>query len=281
LAARQERIFLATARGLVIAVDIASKRVVWQRTAEQLGIRIRRVSLLDSTTIAVIGDAGQSIILLSAARGDIVARWQVRSSAPVQAMCRAGDNAFIVSIVDTGSSLLYFDSLGALQHRMALPWTGYARAHVMQRQMALASSLGRDECVAALLVGSGLAILRAHGTTRLASYVERFDAPSVRVRISYSDAANRAVESHINENRIAASDLAIAGGRVYVAFGGSSENAGRIIDTYDATTLGYAETWRSKDPVRRLAAAGRLLVVATYDQGTPVIRAYSGVIASP
>jgi hypothetical protein len=277
LVGQSGRLFLATASGVVIAVDLTSKRAIWRRSPTQFDITPRRLALLSDRTLAVMGDAGDPIILLSAARGEITARWRVRSSSPIQGMCRAGDNAFIASTLDAGNAFQFIDSLGILRHAKALPWKEYEQAHMLHRQLALASNAAQRSCIAALLVGPGIAIVRADGTTQSADYVEPFNSPAVHVRISYTDASNRVVESRL-DHRVAASDLAVIDGYVYTAFVGASATAGRILDVYDAKNLKYVESWSSKEPLRRIAAAGSQLLVATYDEGIPIIRAYAGIL---
>lgn len=273
MTATADRLIVVMADRSVTAVDARSRAVRWRRDRSQLGITPRLVVARDQASMAILGEPSEPLVVIRTSDGTELSRWPHTGPLPYQSACFLR-HASLFTTVDSGPPLHVHDSAGVLLGRMHLPWPGMARSHPLLKQLLLAGNGLGTRCVGALPVGNGIAAFSDRGALWTAFYREQFRSPRVQVRTSRRAGGTIITESSLESRARAARDLAAGDDVIYVAFDGTTELAGRIVDMYRLASGAYVATLRFDQAVRGIAASSRRLYVAGYDSGYPVVFAY-------
>jgi len=268
-------LILVTSDRVLVAVDTATREVAWRHAAADLGVTPRTAAPSDSESVTILGEPGEPPVVVSAATGRVLRRWPRAGPELLQSGCFLASYS-LVSAVDSAAPLSIHDAVGTLRKRMDLPWSEYraGSSHPLLRQLLLAADRRANRCIVALVLGDGLATLSDQGGSWTARYREPYRAPRVMVRTSRNTDGSLIVESQLTNRTRAAFHLATGNGIAYVAFEGTTADAGRIVDAYSLLSGTYLGTLRFARAVRGIAAAGQRLYVAAYDEGRPVLEGY-------
>jgi hypothetical protein len=272
LAADDSHVFLANATGSLIALNRASRRVVWTRSVGDLGGTVRQIISMNSNSILVLFAAGEGPMRLSKSNGDVVARWSNPSPTLLQSGCSVVGRLVLLSAVDTGQSLVFFDSAGALIKRAPLPWPELQSAHPLQRQLAMAHDSQTGSCVLALIAGHGFAVFDRYGAVAVRPYAEYAAIGPVVVRTT-TIGLEKTIESRLIDDALPISEISASNGLLYIPFSARTLR-GPMVDVFALPGGAYRYTLRSPHDMRRIAAAGTRLFAATYDRGFPVVMGY-------
>lgn len=270
MAASGSFVMVIAADRSVVAIQVASRRIAWRWPKEAFGIVPRELVLVGTETAMILGDPGQSPVVVRLSNGSIVRRWPAVGRELMQSAC-ALPATTIVSVVDSGQSLLYHDVNGTLQRRSTIPFPEISDQQPLLRQLLLARDDSSARCVAAVVLGDGIVGFNGSRVVWRASYREPFRTPKVIVRTSRRADGATVSETSLQDHVIAARDVTSGGGITYVAFGGTSADAGRIVDMYAVENGAYLGTLRFPQAVRRIAASGARLYASVYEAGYPVL----------
>ena len=265
LAAADGRVYLSTADGAVVALDSGTRRVQWRGSGSTLRSVPRRLVPAERGELLVLGGQDDSVAVLVAATGVVRRRW--RAPAFLQSGCGL-HGATLFAAADS-EPLLLLDSHGAKMGNPSLPWPEFAAAHPLQRQLLLSGN--GETCVAALATGPGFAMFDRAGAARTARYAEYVPTPDALVRVRSFGAGSREITARLMSRELAAQDVAVMDGVVYVASAGRSAGAGRIVDRFRASDGRYLGTFEFESRVLRLAASDGCIYVARYEHGVPVL----------
>jgi hypothetical protein len=273
MSATKRFLLLVTADGSVVAIDVTTRQVRWRRHRADLGITPRVAFPSAGGTMTILGEPSARPVSILVETGAVVFRWPHPAEHLLQSGC-AVSGVTLISSVDTGASLLIHNESGVLRRRSPLPWPEYEHAHALQRQLLLARDDSSSRCVGALAIGDGIVAISAKGIVWAKRYREPFVAPEIRVRTMRRASGDIAVEARVENRTTAAREIASTNGIAFVAFGGMTPLAGKIIDMYAVDSGAYIGTLLFPHVVRRISAAGHTLYVALYERGYPVIHAY-------
>lgn len=274
LAAGGGRVFLAAADGALLAIEARSRHSIWRVSPPTGRSVVRRLLRAPRGELLALAGPGDSVSVFAEATGRELRRWSSRAF--LQGGCSSSAGRILFGTLDS-IALVATDAGGRLRRGSMLPWPQFAFAHPLQRQVVMAGD-GTGACVVALATGPGYAVYRDDRLERLVPYVEYVPTPNVRVSERFEDAGTRVLTSHMSIQAVAARDVAVLDGVIYVTFEGRTERAGRIIDRFDLRTGRYIGTLALDADVRRLTAGDGCLYAATYEQGVPTLTCF---VATP
>lgn len=264
---------IVTANGEVVGIDANTRSVRWRQSRAALGLSPRVVFPHDSTTFVILGEPSQPPMLVDRVSGSLVRRWRHVPDVLFQSGCSLGAD-ILISTIDTGSSLVTFDRDGVPRVRRPLPFRQYRSLHPLQRQMLLSTDDQPGRCVSALSVGDGIALVTEAGTTWARGYVEAPSLPRILTRTSRTPEGGVSREQRLSDHTVSARALAVSRGIAFVAFGGATHSAGRMVDMYATSTGNYLGTLRLSRRISGVAASQGHLYIAAYEDGYPTISAY-------
>lgn len=191
-------------------------------------------------------------------------------SAPPNGLAPLSGDRVIIATLDPTSPLALVDRDGRLLQRLELPEAELARLDPIAGQFTLAADPERDRAVAAFTMFD--AFFGLAGTEWLPYrgwYAEGTPVPQTETR------RTRTAETTRHERSLVASvstalSVELAGDRLYVLFGGSSEDHGRLLDIHSADSGEYIESLRLPRRGGNIAIAEGVLYL-TYSSPYPSI----------
>lgn len=266
-------LILVTADRAVIAIDIATRRVAWRRGPADLGLAPRHIVAAGSRSVMILAEPPDPPLTLSVMSGTELRRWTHARPQMMQSACTMRGRV-VITTADAGPVLSFYDDTGGLRRQQGLPWAGFNTSHPLLRQLLLVNDPSGRGCIGALALGPAMMSFSDTGVAWTAPYREPFQAPTVRVRTIRRPDGATVVESWLVHRQRAAQGLAASGGVVYVAFGGATALAGRIIDMYATGSGAYLGSVGFPHVVRGIAASGHRLYIAVHANGYAVVEGY-------
>lgn len=182
-----------------------------------------------------VGDSRNARITRLSPEGETVDQIPLDEVAYVDDLCPLGDGTVLAMVSGLDASLVRLDEEGVIRAEYDLPWPDLRDAPALTVQSALTADGGR--CALALTTGRGLAVFDPGiGFRDTVPYIEQVPEPEVETMVS-ADGRRRSVR--MLEPIGAARGAVLHDDTVTVAFGGSTEHAGRVLDRYSATTGRY------------------------------------------
>ncbi|HEV3052196.1 MAG TPA: hypothetical protein VGX50_17940, partial [Longimicrobium sp.] len=188
-------------------------------------------------------------------------------------LCALRDGGLLVATIGTDHPLVQVSRRGKVIERYELPWRDLRDAGSLTLQGDLESD-GNGGCIYALGKGRGF-VSFVEGRLTAHEYVEWFDVPPSKTT---GDAYAGGRRETLAEGPSAAQGVGAGRGEITVGFSGQTDDAGRLIDLYDAATGAYMHTYRSPRWFERMSRVGDLYVFITRINGYPAVLAAEPVI---
>ena len=186
-------------------------------------------------------------------------------------LCALGDGGFLVAALGTEHPLIRVSAAGEVTDRYELPWRDLTTMGSLPLQGTLRAAAGGG-CIYALSTGRGFA---RYDGARFSphEYVEWFDVPGSRTE---PDSSGR--RESLDPGLTAAQGLTADGRTIAIGFGGRTDDAGRLVDLYDAGTGAYTQSLRAPRWFWRMERAGDLYLFITRVGGYPAVTAVEAEI---
>lgn len=188
-------------------------------------------------------------------------------------LCALDDGGFLVATLGTEHPVIRVSAAGEVMERYELPWRDLATAGSLPLQGTLRGDAAGG-CVYALSTGRGFARYDGAGFSAH-EYVEWFDVPGSRTE---PDSGGR--RESLDPGLTAAQGLAADGRTIAIGFGGRTDDAGRLVDLYDAGTGAYTQSLRAPRWFWRMERAGNLYLFITRVDGYPAVTAVEAEIGA-
>lgn len=145
--------------------------------------------------------------------------------------------------------IIRIDTAGKLVGSHRFPWEDFQRLEPIPRVFATAAASGSDEWAAAFTYGT--ALFRLRGADRVG---ERALYPElVRFPDMVETRRDGKVFRRVVDPSYAGVGVTLSSARIHVLFGGGTEHALRLVDSYDRRTGAYVETYLLPHRVTALA----------------------------
>lgn len=190
----------------------------------------------------VLDPANSRIVALDSG-GSAVHRLSLGSlgNSPRELLSAGGAGAVVITSERREDPLVRLDSRGRVLGRDPFPWEGYSQLDYLATQAIAASSPWTGDWVMAFAMGDGFFIYPAGATqARRGWFVEPVAFPEVEVTKSGNTTTRRHRERPVD----AAISLTLSSENVYVLFGGTTEDRGKLVDSYALRDGSYQGTWR-------------------------------------
>jgi hypothetical protein len=149
------------------------------------------------------------------------------------------DQALLLLDGQRDAPLVRVDASGKEVARDRFPWQGFAGLHYLSSQLVAASSTYSEDWVMAFRVGDGFFLDREQkGGGARRWFVEHVPFPEV----VESRAGNTTTWRHAEHPVDGAIAVTLSPSRVYVLFGGTTRERGRIVDSYSLADGSYVES---------------------------------------
>lgn len=271
LAADGELVYvLETPLHRLTALRLADGDLAWRLGSQGSGPRELR------NPVAVALGAGGEVLVLDQGNGRIAVvdrtgavRRHVRLPEVgfPNGLCALRDGGFLVATLATEHPAVRVSATGEVTDRYELPWPDLARLGSLPLQGTLHND-ATGGCIYALNMGRGFARYSAGRFSAAHQYVERFDPPGSTMEPDSGGRRESMSKGVTAAQGIAADDRTIA-----VGFGGRTDDAGRLVDLYDARTGEYARSLRAPSWFWRMERAGDLYLFITRVDGYPAVTA--------
>jgi hypothetical protein len=134
--------------------------------------------------------------------------------------------------------LIYLDSAGSRSSARPFPWSGFTRLEYLATQLVSANNATGD-WVMGFRMGDGFFSYTREAQGRRGWFVEHVPFPEVVVEKSGNTTSWRHKVRPID----AAKAVTVSPERIYVLFGGTSRNRGRLVDSYSLRSGAYAGSY--------------------------------------
>ncbi len=201
--------------------------------------------------------------------GDVAARIPLLDVPHSEQVVPISDRRAVLLVSQRERPLFVVDRSGEVVDRLAVPWAGYRRLHTLASQMLAAADPDGARFVLAFRMGDGF--FAFEGTEPLpyqGIFVEHAPFPAVR---SYTEGNTRTTV--VDRVPDTATSLAIEGGRIFVHFGGTSEDRYKLIDVYALNSGEYERSLVLPRPLDAIALAGGI-VYGLYENPYPTLEAW-------
>lgn len=191
-------------------------------------------------------------------------------SAPPNGLAPLSGDRVLLATLDPTSPLVLVGRDGRPLERLAFPEAELARLDPIAAQFTLAADPERDRAVAAFtMLDAFFALAGAEWLPYRGWYAEGASVPQTETR------ERRIAETTTRQTRLVGSvttalSVDLAGDRLYVLFGGSTEDHGRLLDIHSAATGEYLESLRLPRRGHEIAVAQGVLYL-TYASPYPSI----------
>jgi len=259
----------------VAALRLADGGLAWRVGGEGGGpMEFRRptaIALGPGGDLLVV-DQGNGRISVIDRSGSVQRHVRLPEVGYANGLCALDDGTFLLATLATEHPVARVSAAGRATARHELPWPDMPRMPSLPLQGTLAKD-GSGGCLYALNLGRGFARYREGRFASRADYVEWFDVPGSTVKPDSGGRRESMAQGLTAAHGVAADERSIA-----IGFGGGTEDAGRLVDLYDAGTAEYARSLRAPRWFWRMARADDLYVFITRIDGYPAVTAFDVVI---
>lgn len=262
----------------VTALGLADGNVAWTRGRRGRGPgefrSLRGLSLLGEDEIVVLdGEVGRLVILGRDGRyrDNIISN---EETGQFDSVCGFRDGTLLALSARPERPLVLLGRDGRVLQDFAYPWPDLADASSLVRFLTLIPSADGRACLAALTGGRGFVWYDAETRTfgSPAGYVEWFDVSGTSVeRRTVGD--TRITTERLNSYRQAVVSGVVENGVAEILFGGTTGDAYRLVDVYEAPAGEYLRSYRLPSAVSGFARSGDLHFVTAKRDGYPVVLA--------
>lgn len=151
----------------------------------------------------------------------------------------AGGNSVIIADSREGPPLVHLDSAGVVSRARPFPWSGFSRLEYLATQLVAAQNASTGDWAMGFRVGDGFFSYTREEQGRRGWFVEHVAFPEVIVTKSGNTTSWRHKERPVD----AAISVTLSPERVYVLFGGTTRQRGRLVDSYSLRTGAYVDTY--------------------------------------
>lgn len=274
IAADHERVYVADlGSNRVVALDAANGEPAWvagrQGSGPEEFLRPAALALLPGSRLAVSDTRNGRIAVMSTA-GEFLETFRV-DDPEINGMCGMADTTLITVASREGPMIARYSLDGVELSRLDLPWDDLEKVSSLARQAT--ASVGPDghECVIALTLGRGFAILRDSSFRDVHDYVEAVPVPHVEVTVT-GNADNQNVRQRLVDAIRAARAVVLTQDRFYVAFYGATADAGRILDEYERDGA-YRHSHRLPATPSEMIGLDGTFYIITNLEGVPTLTA--------
>jgi hypothetical protein len=273
----QERVYVLEGQlHRVVALRADDGTVAWIAGGEGSGPQeLRRPTgiTMDGRGNVLVMDQGNGRVAVLAPSGTFTSHVPLQELGFPLGLCALRDGSMLVAAVATDHPLVRVSPRGKVIERYDLPWKELRDAGSLSVQGDLESD-GHGGCIYALSKGRGFVTFVEDRLTAR-EYVEWFDVPPSQ---SIGDAYAGGRRETLAEGPTAAQGVGVGKEGIAVGFSGRTDDAGRLIDLYDARTGAYTRTYRAPRWFERMSRAGDLYVFITRIDGYPALLAAEPIV---
>jgi PQQ-like domain len=194
-----------------------------------------------------VWDSERSVLGLLGADGRLAREIPVPGLGVVSSLCALEDGGFLLSpLGPEHAPVVRVSAEGRVVNGYSLPWKGFREVPSLARQLLIAGQA--DRCVAALTMGRGFSRFDG-GFRRAGEYVETFELPQVQ---KLADGEMQ----RLIDPLVATSAAVVAGDTLVVAFEGTTDQAGRILDYYEARSGRYLHSRAVPHRIGQMSRSG-------------------------
>lgn len=261
IAAGGGRVYVADATHGIVAFD-ADGRSLWSAALPAVeGPSVTSVGALVvlNERLLVVADRGTGTIRHLTRDGRFTGAHRLDEQWTLHSLCALSDSTLLLTSGDAPLGVVALD--GRTLRHAELPWPGLRDADRMLQQSVVASAPDGEGCVVAQSIGGAFAFTPNGERFDTASYVEQRPLPKIIVHVDTVPDGVVTSRAMPPDHAPTAERAAIAGGRIYIAYGGDVPSRDGLVDVYDRPSLAYRASLRLGVPVRALAASGDTLYV--------------------
>lgn len=170
-------------------------------------------------------------------------------NAPREMVPGTDAGALLMADVRGENPLVRVDSAGRVLGRDPFPWKGFSRMEYLATQVISASSPWTGDWVMAFRMGDGFFTYTREAQGRRGWFVEHVPFPEVEVTRNGGTTTWRHREPPV----VAAVSVTLSPERVYVLFGGTTRDRGKLVDSYSLRDGSYTGTYRLPRGVSEIA----------------------------
>jgi hypothetical protein len=256
----------------VVALSAADGSLAWTAGAAGSGPReFRAPSALALSPLdeVIVADPMNNRLAVLGREGEFRGTVPLRGIGHPVSLCPLADSSIVITLLTTSEfPVVRIARSGDVVQRFRLPWTDLHDASALTVQSQIAALPDGKSCMLALALGRGFARLEADQFGPPHAYVESMELP-----VPEMTELNGRPMQRLPKEQSAARGAFVVADRLIVPFGGTSDDAGRIEDIYDARSGKYLYTHRLPFWSARTALAGRRSYHLVTVQGYPAIRA--------
>jgi hypothetical protein len=257
----------------VVALHAADGSLAWMAGREGSGpgeLKRPQGITLSPAGEVIVSDAGNGRLMVFGPDGRYRRAIPVGGAPYFDNLCALADGTVVVRSLGPVDPLFRLDARGTPVATPALPWRDLnGRYRSVARQGWFAYDPATGGCVYALRLGRGFARYSAGRFGPAHAYVESYDVPASQVQRGPGGEFTGETVSGLTE---AARGIGISGNRLLVAFWGTMERQGRVLDYYDLPSGRYLHS----EPLpyfEAFTAAGDHAYILTSVRGYPAVQA--------
>ena len=231
-------------------------------------LKVRDIEL-DQTGRLWILDPENARVTVLLPSGNVDVRIPMRNVPHSDQLIPLSEDRAILMALEREEPLVLIDRTGKVVERLDVPWPDYSRLEPLMTQLLTSSAPRGSYFALAFRSGDGFFVFEGkkplpyHGV-----FVEHLEFPVVD---RFSNGNSRTVR--VRPSPDAAVSLEIASGKLYVHFGGQTEERYALIDVYDLETGRYERSLVLPRAVSDVALGGGI-VYAVYEDPYPVLQAW-------
>lgn len=208
----------------------------------------RDLKIAPDGSVWVLDPANSRVTVLDG-DGHVVRRIPVGhvGGSPRQVVPLASGDGLLATDIHDGDPLVQFDSAGRIVERHPFPWEGFRRLDYLATQVNTANR--GDSWVMAFSMGDGFFRYTPETQGLRGWYVEPVPFPEVVVERS----GNTTTTRHRERPTFAAIGLTLSDERIYVLFGGTTKERGRLVDAYSLRDGAYEQTYLLPEAASEIA----------------------------
>lgn len=259
----------------VSALRARDGKVVWRAGGEGGGpqeLRNPTAISLDGRGNLLVMDQGNGRLAVLSPTGTFTAHVSLQELGFPFGVCALDDGGVLIAPLVTEHPLVRVSPKGRVIQRYELPWRDLVDAGSLSIQGDLVRDAGGG-CIYALATGRGFVRFRG-GRLTAHEYVEWFDVPGSERSGDPHEGGRRET---LAKGPAASQGVGAGAEGIAIGFSGRTNDAGRLIDFYDAGTGAYTHTYRAPRWFQRMGVADNLYVFITRMEGYPAVLAAEAV----
>jgi hypothetical protein len=248
VADREHVYVLDAGRNRIVALRVSTGEHAWSFPTDSLARLVfpTAVAALPEGGVA-IWDSDRSALVSVKPDGTLLRDAVVPGVGMVSSVCALPDGSVLLSPLNPDlDPVLQLSRAGQILGRHTLPWKNFRKVPSLARQIVFAGH--GDGCVAALTMGRGFSLFDGR-FTKASRYVESFELPQVR-NLAEGDM------QQLVHPLVAASSATLVSDTLALAFEGTTDQAGRIIDYYSASSGRYLYSHAPPHPLGQFTRSG-------------------------